>query len=373
MKEKGLVMAGAVAAPILVACSLLPIGGARRAPGEGGESATSGNESEKSGLGPLAAIGSVAGGGDCPRDLAVKTDDRTINTRLSAPTDPDRYKGIEWAPGHKRAPAQDFVLAEQETIDRVIAIEAKNPAIVPAGFRKQLRADPRDKALRLRMARCELDAPATRRRASYDAAMALLLGSPLDQVAEVLNQSTKYGEGDRTTASCSGFPCADGMTCEPSQKICLKQEAIAFTFVSERELATEEALSRGLFARYLKGERGWDSPLGWFLTERAHKCGAQICRFRAYSQGDSVELVRWDIRDGGTVETYACKRTPAMMKSVASQERCRSKTGSWSQELCLSMCKIHGQGEGCRVGCYQHCDTEATLNYECITTQDRAR
>jgi hypothetical protein len=98
-----------------------------------------------------------------------------------------------------------------------------------------------------------------------------------------------------------------------------------------------------------------------------HRCGDYLCGFRDYSHAGKQELVRWDLRDGGTEETHPCKQTPELKASVASQKLCRSKTGHWSQELCVFFCDQNGAGEGCRVGCYQNCKTEASLWFECIT------
>jgi hypothetical protein len=151
----------------------------------------------------------------------------------------------------------------------------------------------------------------------------------------------------------------------------LRPQSIAFGSVSKDELAVEDALSRGLLARHLSGDRAPESPSWWFLTTRAHRCGDFVCNFQDYDHGGKRELVRWDLRDGGTVETFPCKPTPEMKASVASKELCRSKTGHWSQELCLFFCRQNGEGEGCRTGCYQDCKTEASLWFDCITDRPK--
>lgn len=270
---------------------------------------------------------------------------------------------MTWAPGHRSSPGKDFLWSERDAVERVIAIEAAHPEIVPAGFRSEIQARPRDPALRLRMARCELRVAAVRRRASHDAALALLLGSSLDEVKDVLIRSTHDEDGPVT--SCAVAPCGKGLVCEPTERSCRTLEAIVLAFVSSDDLDLEDALSRAIFARYVQSASPPSSPLGGFLTARVHRCGAEICSFREYEHQGRTELVRWDLRDGGTVETYPCKRTPEMLASVASQKLCRSKTGHWSQELCVYACGQNRQGEACRSGCYQHCKTEASLFYDC--------
>lgn len=355
----------AAAVSTLFACALLPIGSRRTPPPESSPPA-----SVEPPVAPAAsrpAPAQPARSDNCPANLTVRQDARTHDVRNAGDMPPDRYKKMVWAPGHRKPPAKDFSWADADAIERVIAIENAHPEIIPAGFRDEVRARPRDRALRLRMAGCELAAGPVRRRASYDAAMALLLGSALDEVKDVLVESTRNGEGDRSqVASCMVAPCTGGLVCEPRQRHCMRPEAIGYGFVSDDEIAIEEALSRALFRRYLDGERRPTSPLGWFLSERVHRCGTEVCSFRDYDHGGQEELVRWDLRDGGTVESHPCKRTPELLASVKSQELCRAKTGHWSQELCVYFC---GDNEACRTGCYTHCKTEAALFYNCITDE----
>lgn len=366
MHSRSLILVAVAGVATLVACRLLPVRVRTTAPAAAPAAAPPAIAAPARPAPPPARTGPPPRPADCPDDLSIRAE-RTVATRQSSDMKPEDYKRMAWAAGHRSAPADDFLWTEREAIDRVIAIEAAHPELVPAGFRAQVSARPRDRALRLRMAGCELYTAAVRRRASYDAALALLLGSSLDDVQGALLASTRDGPRGGNVTSCAVHPCNEGLVCEPVQRHCLAPEAVAFPFVSRPELEIEEALSRALLARYRQTAARPDSPLGWFLTERAHRCGNQVCSFRDFERDGRQELVRWDIRDGGTVEIRPCKRTPQMRAAVASWELCRAKTGHGSQEVCVLFCDQNGAGESCRFGCYQHCKTESALYFECIT------
>jgi hypothetical protein len=238
---------------------------------------------------------------DCPTDLAVQPGPRTLDTR-QAPTNSPR---VALAKGHLNPPAEDFFLESGAAIDKVLAAEAKTPAMIPAGFRDQVKANPRDAALRLRMARCELDNDQTRRRASYDAGLALLLGQPKRKAMAILLESTKNGEKQQYVQTCGGGDtCPTGETCDPKHKECVGATKKIMIMMSAAELEVEDALTRGLIRPVIEaGEKANEQDLVWWAYKRVHRCGGGplvMCNFVRYNvAGKGTVLVHWDLRYGG--------------------------------------------------------------------------
>lgn len=238
---------------------------------------------------------------NCPADLAVQPGPRSLDTR-QAPTNSPR---VALAKGHLHPPPDDFFLDASAAVDRVIAAEAKTPAMIPAGFREAVKASPRDGALRLRMARCELENDQTRRRASYDAGMAMLLGAPKGKAMAVLLEATKNGDKQRTTQSCvPGDACPTGETCDPKYKECVGAMKKIMVMISAPEFEVEDALTRGLVRPLIEaGEAAKDMDLVWWAFDRVHRCGGGplvMCNFVRYEvEGKGTVLVSWDLRYGG--------------------------------------------------------------------------
>ncbi len=141
---------------------------------------------------------------DCrSSELAVDESARPVNAnRFPKSLPAAQYARMQWAPGHRAALTEaNFVIPKAEAIERIIAIEAKHPGLIPAAFREGLSAEPRDPVLRVLAASCEKQWSKTGRRAIYDALLAyLLMPNPAD-VAE-LKQMIDQG---RVTTRRSGL------------------------------------------------------------------------------------------------------------------------------------------------------------------------
>ncbi len=281
---------------------------------------------------------------------------RTIDTRRAKNLDPKKYKAMKWAPGHTKTVGGAFSAGDQ--VARVLQIEKQKPTLLPLGFRAEVAARPRDASLRLRMARCELQRVETRRRASYDAALALLFGAPAKEVEPVLMEATRnQGANNNSSSSCFDGTCAKGLVCLGDE--CVTPMGVGVVFASKEEIDIEDAITRALMPLY--EERHGDDyaandAIYWWLDRRLHHCGKFRCLFSAYEVKGKTRVVEWDQRDGGTVETIPfSKWTPDEKKRYYQRLKCWNATGTQLKSYCLQMCDINRRGEECRFRCYQNC------------------
>ncbi|MEZ4444211.1 MAG: hypothetical protein R3B72_34380 [Polyangiaceae bacterium] len=239
---------------------------------------------------------------DCPTDMARQAGAATIDTRKSSGLPPGVYHQMRWPKGHREPPADDFFLAPGAAVDAVVKVEARQPGMVPAGYRERLSAAPRDGRLRLHMARCELEVDELRRRASHDAVMALLLGVPFGEVAPILLESTKNADKQKYTTTCADGRCSGDSRCDPQHKVCVTPLRAKLSRITAGELEIEDALTRALMQPFYAEGKATDSddPRFWWAVYRVHRCAPSICAFTKYNRDGQVALVRWDNRDGGT-------------------------------------------------------------------------
>jgi len=237
---------------------------------------------------PLPALG------DCPSDISVNPGPRTIDTRKV----PEARIG-QFAKGHTEPPPASFFLDREKALEMALAVEAKTPGLIPAGFREPIKKNPRDAALRLKMARCELEHDKTRRRASYDALIAIFLGGNKDAGLAILIESTRNQLRRNTRQTCSKTSdCGDGFSCDPLHKICTNSTEKDTSFISFAEFEVEDALSRPLFTLDTTFEQAKENEFFWWGATRVHRCGGTgnlPCEFSGYSN----RYVSWDLRDGG--------------------------------------------------------------------------
>jgi len=236
---------------------------------------------------------------DCPEDMSVQPGARRLDTR-KAPSDRGRR---QFAAYHQTPPTREFFVAAKDTVDKVVAMEKKQPTLLPAGFRQRLLDEPRNAALRLQVARCELDDELTRRRASYDAAMALLLGADERDAMDLLVESTKNGTKQRYISTCGhGGKCPEGQSCDPLHKECISETKKKVVMISATEFEMEHQLSRGLL-RPVFASRDYDAnDLVWWAYTRVHRCGGAVpimCKFTKYRRAGRTQMVHWDLRNGG--------------------------------------------------------------------------
>ncbi|MBI3073032.1 MAG: hypothetical protein HYY84_13040 [Deltaproteobacteria bacterium] len=307
---------------------------------------------------------------DCPVDMAADIESRSIDTRKAPPAErsvdtrrgrPKTLKApkrVAWVRGHRKPVAPSFALEPSKAVDQALDIEKTNMTNIPAGFRSRVAASPRDASLRLELARCELRTPATRRRASYDAAVALLLGAPREQVEPVLLEATENESNTNNSfRSCDGASsCPSGMACD--RGYCLNAFGSAVSFISKADLAIEDTLSRALWKVARDTDRTASrrkTGADWWLLRRLHKCGKHVCSFEEYAAREGTALVRWDRRDGGEVVTIKRNLTPGEKAILAAKTRCWERTGWQTRGSCLQMCEVRMQGAGCRTSCYAHC------------------
>jgi hypothetical protein len=234
----------------------------------------------------------------CPGDLSLADGDRDIDGRMPLDTIPTRY-----AKEHmKVAKAADFV-SPDEAIDRVLALEADKPGVVPAGFRAVLAEHGRDP---LYMARCELEQDPTTRRAGHDAGLAFLLGATAEEVYPLVSASF-YPDGSTSQTCTSKKDCRDGMTCDRVERSCVSKRHKTASFLSKTELAIEDILARA-FAGLLTPEMIEDTRyrrgdlLGTWAYGRYTRCSGVLCTFTRYEVRGQTRLVHWDRRYKG--ESY---------------------------------------------------------------------
>lgn len=237
---------------------------------------------------------------DCPEDMSVQPGARRLDTRR-APSDRGRR---QFAAYHQTPPTREFFVSAKETVDKVVEMEKKQPTLLPAGFRRRLLDEPRNAELRLHVARCELDDDLTRRRASYDAAMALLLGANKDDAMDLLVESTKNGSKQRYISTCGPRNnCPQGQSCDPVHRECISETKKKVVMISATEFEMEHQLSRGLLRSVFASRNYDDNDLVWWAYTRVHRCGGAVpimCKFTKYNHGGRTEMVHWDLRNGGS-------------------------------------------------------------------------
>ncbi len=293
----------------------------------------------------------------CPEGLGVDASARTIDTRQHGTTPWQVYEKRKWSSNHRKPAPTSFGLAAADAVDRFLALEAEHLDGVPEPYRKRVQAQPRDVELRLEMATCELTEPSTRRRASYDAALALLLGADPEVAGPIMLESTKRGAGSDSMKSCDEeSSCGDDRICDIEAGWCLTPMALAITYIDEHEVDMEDALSRGLHA--LSREPPSDDGIEWWNFTRVHRCiGApkRLCSFRAYNKDGKTTVVEWDQRDGGTVKVTKVKMTKAERAIYNAKVKCWEATGSHTRSQCRHMCHAYQRGPECDVECIAHC------------------
>ena len=230
----------------------------------------------------------------CPADMSVNPGPRTIDTRKLPEARINHF-----AKGHTEPPPASFFTDKNKAVELALAAESRTPGMIPAGFRELVKNSPRDAALRLKMARCELEQDRTRRRASYDALIAIFLGGNKDDGLAILLESTRNQLRRKTTQTCTTTgDCPTGFTCDPVQKTCANSTEKETSFISRAELDVEDSLSRAAFEPNISFDEAKESELFWWGATRLHRCGGQgnmPCEFSGYTN----RYVSWDLRDGG--------------------------------------------------------------------------
>lgn len=297
----------------------------------------------------------------CPDGLAIDASARTIDTRKTKDTPWEIYNKRKWSKNHRQPAPSSFALSSEDAVKRFISLEAEHPELVPAPYRERVQAHPRDVELRLEMANCELTDPTTRRRASYDAALALLLGADPTQANPALVESTRHGSGSDTTQSCDeGSSCGEGEVCDVEAGRCMTAMDLGITFVSEPELEMEDTLTRGLHA--LAGARTPastdDDGVSWWGQTRLHHCVGspkKLCSFRAYNAQGQTTVVEWDQRDGGSSKVTRPKMTKAQRERHKQQLKCWEATHSYTRSQCRYICDVYQRNAECHMDCVVHC------------------
>jgi hypothetical protein len=274
----------------------------------------------------------------CPSDLTVDVSERLVDARRHPPWDARLYQKLRWPAEHGDPMSLGFFVEAQAAIARVLELEAQQPKLVPAGLRADVQARPRDPWLRLRMARCELGSQHTRRRASYDAALALLLGAPAAEVEPLVLESTRDALAKKSASSSL---------------------ALAVSFVAPPEIDVEDQLTRALMRAYYTrhGEAVVKTDwLYWWAATRLHRCGDEVCTFAERESQNEVRLVEWDLRDGGTRKALS-ELPPEERRLHQVRQRCFEGTGVSTTAECLELCEQRHAGDvDCRAHCYQSCE-----------------
>jgi hypothetical protein len=295
--------------PLLAACVVVPAGSPPQQPTVAADSAPAPHRSPSADTTP-----------QCPSDLSLDRGKRSIATyQADIDTRPSHL-----APGHKKPLTRAFGLEPDDAVARVLAVEAKHPELVPAGFRAEVLANPRDGALRARMADCEAQHSETQRRAGYDSALAFLLHKGF---------TLSRAQVDLLVAG---------------QKPSLAQQQ--FYFISKDELAIEDALTRGLYTQ--RGRLGATGFAIWGQTFM-HSCGGFACRVTDRSAGfGDPDLISWDLRDGGTFSG-----TTGTQAREQRETNCKAHTGYTFLEECETGCETTGQhGGACHTKCQAYCE-----------------
>jgi len=217
----------------------------------------------------------------------------------------------------------------------VVALEAKQPKLIPAPYREALLASPRDAALRLKIGACEAKQPSTRRRAAYEGAIALLLGGSPEEASRLIKLGT-HGESTTHTTSFCGKghdPCAEGSYCDVVYGECVTREEHVYSYISQAEAELETALTRGLIGELGAPHKLSSDARGGWMLYMVHACGVQLCKLTDYEVKGKVSLVVWDIRDGGTVE-----EVPFTAAELKLRDQCLHNIGFPSQNACKTDC-----------------------------------
>ena len=275
----------------------------------------------------------------CPADMSVDRGARTIDAREPASIPLAKYRTLHWAPLHDTVPADDFGLAPAVAVDRVIAIEQRAPGLIPAGFRSKIAANPRDAALRVHMAACELKTTDARRRAGHDIAMAVLLhgeATPLEaMLGEVVTQGPLLSlpQGD---TRCGGTD----LVYEPKHHDCPNAEQRQRWHISRDEAAIEDVLTRGLWN---ERKRLPEHMLFYWGKLMLHACGKFQCLLEMDAGLDGRPLVHWDLRNGGHDG-----ETVANPDADRRNKKCLVNTGFQDLGSCKWSCNHDGD-------CLAHC------------------
>jgi hypothetical protein len=304
-----------------------------------------------------AAAAMPADPGPCPADM-TRSPGPLVVAAYGDDTTPAAKAPI--APEHEKPLRTDkkFARAPTAAMDALVAIEQATPGLVPVGFRDALATSPRDAALRLRMARCEMRDGALLRRASVDLAAALLLGASAEELRHDLDT---VGTGRDCDAISPTLHRDAAKTCEEAERRLVSAKP---SKVSAKELAAEDAVSRGLATLYAQSTPT-DRPrrgVSGLLLDLVHRCGrASTCSVnieKVWDPGASAlakpreELVHWDNNVRGSVVEVA--DPPAL---AAAKKRCRDATdGHWeSRGPCLNGCIGTFNADSCRITCIASC------------------
>lgn len=282
----------------------------------------------------------------CPKDLSLSVGPRNIDGR-----DPSTTMRGPYAKEHLKLVTPDQFLLQQDAVARVLELEAKQPGLVPAGFREQIGKHGRDPNFRLYMARCELAKAETTRRAGYDAGLAYLLGANVKEALPLVTQSF-YPDGT-TSTSCTNSADCGAHTCDSVTRSCGSSKQRTASFLSSAELDVEDALVR-TFATMLTPEMIEntryvpDNIINTWVYGRFTRCGSGLCNFTRYNVAGKTQLVHWDRRYRG--ESYGGEATPA--SKICSQE-----TQAVDRESCVYRCGTGAKSkeDACLVGCYANC------------------
>lgn len=264
--------------------------------------------------------------GDCPSDMSVSPGPRQIDTRQLPEAKMDLF-----TKGHQLPPPDSFFSSKDMAVELVLSAEKKTPGLIPLGFRDAVRASPRDATLRLRMARCELEHDETRRRASYDAALAILMSGSSDPALAILIESTRNQTKRKLISSCrDNSECEKGWTCDPVQKWCTSKTEQLTSHISASEFEVEDAITRALLEPGMTFEQYKGSDYFWWCATRLHRCGGvgnAPCQLTGYDG----KVVSWDLRDGGRTYESAPKVQQWYRDHCArgSTDDCDQKKPSW--------------------------------------------
>jgi hypothetical protein len=230
--------------------------------------------------------------GDCRADMTVAPGLQFLPTQVK------RYNEftIPAAGDRARLPA-GFFRSKDQVVDDVLAIERAAPGMIPRDYFSLVELEPQNPDLRLVLARCELEHAQTRRRASYDAMLALLLGANRGSALAILMESTNNQYLTAPQRACDApSACPDGFLCSPLSKYCVSATPWIDERISLSELAVEDALSRALIAPELRANELEAIESGWWRARRLHRCGGERDWPCTWTTADGQYVSR-DLRD----------------------------------------------------------------------------
>ncbi len=287
----------------------------------------------------------------CPADMRLDPGKRTVDARRAPSMEWNAYQKMTWAPGHTKPGTATMFKAPAAAIDDLVAAETAHPGMIPAGYRGRVRATPRDPALRLEMARCEVQLGTTRRRAAYDAAAALLLGGDAAGAGQLIAISMNVAGTSRM--SCFDGKCDAGLVCDVKQQSCFSPLELQYAYISPIEAHVEDALTRGLVGKLFgaPGPALKDETIAAWAVQMTHSCGTKVCIFQRYgSDSDDAKWVHWDLRDGGSSTEI---QNP---EAERRNKKCHAGTGFYNRGECLQYCELQAQGAACSTPCIVHCE-----------------